>query len=358
MSRYALVSAVVVADTALLWLDGTDGWRLAPYAVAVALTVAVAGRLPFVAFLVALALAVLTGGSLALLVCTGFQAGYRASARRDLVVTACALSVYVSVLLLVVQRAPGAAEPWMALARVVMLTVLPLLAGRHLAREREHLRRERALIAEQERLRERLRIAHDMHDSLGHLLSLVSVRAAALEVGSLPPEQRRAVGGLADTARAAAAGLHEVVNALRGRDTPGLDDVGDLLARSRAAGSAVTIETSGEAVSLIDARASHAAYRVVQEGLTNAAKHASGTRITVSLDWQPDALLVSVTNAMPRRPAACVPADGNGPRGNGLRGLTERVAAAGGLLRVHPGPREFRLVAMLPLVAVPAGAAT
>ncbi|MGI5488590.1 sensor histidine kinase [Microtetraspora malaysiensis] len=350
MSRYALIAAVVVADAALLWLDGTQGQTLAAYAAAVALTMAAMNRLPFAAFLAALALAALTGGSLALLVCTGFQAGHRISARRDVVTTACALSAYVCVLLLAVRRPPGGEEPWISLARVVILTALPLLAGRYMAEQREHLRRERALIAEQERLRERLRIAHDMHDSLGHLLSLVSVQAAALEVGPLPPDQQRAVGGLADTARAAAAELHEVVNALRNNDAPGLDDIGGLVARSRAAGAAVTIETSGETVPLTDPKASHAAYRVVQEGLTNAVKHASGAPITVSVDWQPDALLISVANPMPRRP----PSSAGG--GSGLHGLTERVAAGGGLLHVHPGPREFRLVAMLPLVPVIAGA--
>lgn len=147
-----------------------------------------------------------------------------------------------------------------------------------------------------------------MHDSLGHLLSLVSVRAAALEVGQLPADQRQAVRGLADTARAAAAELHEVVNALRGHDVLGLEEIEGLVARSRAAGASVVFETSGEAVPLADPRAAHAAYRVVQEGLTNAVKHASGLPITVSLDWQPDALLISVTNPVPT--AAPPPAAG------------------------------------------------
>lgn len=352
MSRCALIAAVVIADTALLWADGTGGWTLAAYAGAVALTAALMGRVPFAAFFVSLVLALLTGASLALLVCTGCNAGHRISARRDVVVTACALCAYVCVLLLAVQRSPGAEEPWISLARVVVLTVLPLLAGRYVAQQREHMRRERALIAEQERLRERLRIAHDMHDSLGHLLSLVSVQAAALQVGPLPPGRRRAVGDLADTARAAAAELHEVVNALRDHDAPRVDDIDELVARTRAAGATVTIGTSGEAVPLTDPKASHAAYRVVQEGLTNAVKHAPGAPITVSLDWQPDALLVSVTNPVSRRP----PSSAGG--GSGLRGLTERVAAAGGLLRVHPGPREFHVVAMLPLAPALAGAAT
>lgn len=344
MSRYALAVAVAAADTALLWLDGTGGPPLAAYAVAVTLTMAAMHRLPFGAFLAALTLAVLTGGSLALLVCTGFQAGHRISTRRDVAVTAGAFTAYVCVLLLAIQRSPDDQDPWIALARVALLTALPLLAGRYVAQEREHLRRERALIGERERLRERLRIARDMHDSLGHLLSLVSVQAAALDVGPLPADRQQAVRGLAEAARAAAAELHEVVNALHGHDAPDLEEIGDLVARSRAAGAPVTIEMCGQAVPLIDPGASRAAYRVVQEGLTNAVKHAPGTPITVSLDWQPDALLISVTNPVPRRP----PSSAGG--GSGLPGLTERVATAGGLLRVHPGPREFRLVAMFPLV--------
>ncbi|MEU8379868.1 histidine kinase [Streptosporangium sp. NPDC048865] len=356
MPRHALTAAVVVvvADTTLLWLDGTRGWTLAAYTAAVALTTAATNRLPFAAFLAALALGLLTGGSLALLLCAGFQAGRRVSARKDVVVTACALGAYVCVLLLAVQRSPDAHEPWIGLARVVILAALPFLAGRYVAQQHEHSRRERALVAERERLRERLRIAHDMHDSLGHRLSLVSVQAAALEVSALPPGQRQAVRALADTARTAAADLHEVVNALRDHDTPGLGEIDDLVARSRAAGAAVTVGTSGEAVVLTDPKASRIAYRVVQEGLTNAIKHAAGTPITVSLDWQPDALLISVTNPVPRA-LSSFPSSGGG---NGLHGLTARVAAAGGLLRVHRGPREFRLVAILPLVPVLAGVTT
>ncbi|RJL27156.1 sensor histidine kinase [Bailinhaonella thermotolerans] len=352
MSRYAVIVAVMVADTALSWLDGSRGWAAVTYAVAVALVMAAMRRLPFAAFLAAVGLALFTGGSLALLVFTGFQAGRRIPARGEAVAAAGVLGAYAGFLLLAMERSSGVEDPRVRLARVVVLTALPLLAGRYVARQREHMRRERALVAERERLRERLRIARDMHDSLGHLLSLVSVQAAALQVAPLPGEQRRAVDGLAEAARAAAAELHEVVGALRDHDAPDLDDVGDLVERSRAAGARVTVETSGEAVPLIDRGVSRAAYRVVQEGLTNAVKHASGTPVTVSLDWQPDALLISVANPLPRR----APAPEGG--GSGLRGLAERVAGAGGLLRVHRGPREFRVVAMLPLAPAFAGAAS
>lgn len=85
---------VVIADAALSWVDGTAGRTLAAYAGAVALTTAPMGYLPLAAFFASLVLAVLTGASLALLVCTGCNAGHRISARRDVVVTACALCAY------------------------------------------------------------------------------------------------------------------------------------------------------------------------------------------------------------------------------------------------------------------------
>ncbi|GAA3018752.1 sensor histidine kinase [Streptosporangium longisporum] len=356
MVRYVLVVAVAVADTALLWLDGAGGWTLAAYAVSVASVMAAVDRLPFAAFLAALALAVFTGGSLALLVCTGFHAGHRVRTRSDVVVTAVVLAAYVGVVLMVAQRAPGGQEPWTVLARVAVLTVLPLLAGRYLVRQREQLRRERDLVAE----RERLRISRDMHDSLGHLLSLVSVRAAALEAGPLPADQRRAVHGLAAAARTAAAELHHVVGTLRRHEGPGLEGIDGLVARLRAAGVAVTAETSGRSVPLPGEDVARAAYRVVQEGLTNAVRHAPGAPVTLSLDWQPDALLVTVANLVPRR-APTGETGGTGPAGEtggtGLAGLSERVGAAGGLLRVRSEPHEFRLVAMLPLAPAATGAA-
>ncbi|GAA1014582.1 hypothetical protein GCM10009556_049180 [Acrocarpospora pleiomorpha] len=323
-----------------MWLDGTARWTLAAYAVLTALAMVMSRRMPFVAFLAALTLAVLTGGSYALLVCTGYQAGHRVSARRDVVVTVGATIAYLVFLLMVAHRSLIAPEPLVVLARVVVLTALPVMAGRYLAQQRE-------LSA----ARERLRIARDMHDSLGHLLSLVSVQAATLEVSPLPPDQRSVVRGLAGAARAAMAELHEVVGTLRRADSPGLEGIDELVACFRAAGVAVTLERSGPVAPLAEAGAGHAAYRVVQEGLTNAAKHAAGSAIRVSLDWQPDVLLVGVAN----------PADGRtrsaSTGGTGLAGLADRVRAAGGLLRVHDEPHEFQLIAMLPVVPDVVGAA-
>ncbi|UBU12889.1 sensor histidine kinase [Nonomuraea gerenzanensis] len=322
----AWVVAVVAADVALLWLDDPTA-GLVPYAVLTGLAMAASRRWPFPAFLAALTMAVLSGAAYALLICTGYRTGQRIVTRAHVAATAGAVLAYAGVLAMVAQR--SALEPGPVLARVALLTVLPVLAGRYLTRQRE-------LSADEERRR----IARDMHDSLGHLLGLVSVQAAALEVSALPPDQRQAVRGLAGSARAAVAELHTVVSTLRRSPGPGLEGVPALVERFRAAGGRVTLVRSGEPGHVAG---QGAAYRVVQEGLTNAARHAPGAPVQVTLGWEADALLVTVSNPLPGGHRA---AGG----GNGLAGLAERVREEGGLLRVHAGPHEFRLVAMLPLL--------
>jgi signal transduction histidine kinase len=231
----------------------------------------------------------------------------------------------------------------------VVFTVLPLVVGRYLAQHRRlvrtldahnrQLRTERALVAEKEQLRERLRIARDMHDSLGRRLSLVSVQAAALEVTDLPPTQRAAVGALAGSARDAVTELYQLIGSLRGgaADGPGADHIPALVAEFRAAGVPVTV--TGEAGALPPAT-SRAAYRVVEEGLTNAAKHATGHPVAIHLTHETGTMLVTVTNPV---------TSGTTPGGGyGLTGLAERAGAAGGLVDHRVTGGEFRLVAMLP----------
>ena len=231
----------------------------------------------------------------------------------------------------------------------VVFTVLPLLVGRYLAQHgrlvrtldahNRQLRTERALVAEKEQLRERLRIARDMHDSLGRRLSLVSVRAAALQVSDLPPEQRAAVGELAGSARDAVTELYQLIGSLRGGadDTPGAERIPALVDEFHAAGVPVTV--TGAAGALPPA-ASRAAYRVVEEGLTNAAKHAAGHPVAIQLTRETGTLLVTVTNPV-TSPDAC-------GGGYGLTGLAERAGAAGGFVDHRVDGGEFRLVAMLP----------
>lgn len=231
----------------------------------------------------------------------------------------------------------------------VVFTVLPLLVGRYLAQHRRlvrtldahnrQLRTERALVAEKEQLAERLRIAREMHDSLGRRLSLVSVQAAALQVTGLPTAQREAVGALAGSARDAVTELYQLIGSLRGtaEDTPGADRIAALVGEFRAAGVPVTV--TGAAGELPPA-VSRAAYRVVEEGLTNAAKHAPGHPVAIHLTRETGTLLVTVTN-----PVTADPGHGGG---YGLTGLAERAGAAGGFVDHRVTDGEFRLVAMLP----------
>jgi signal transduction histidine kinase len=187
-----------------------------------------------------------------------------------------------------------------------------------------------------------------MHDSLGHRHSLVSVQAAALEAAPLPPPQRAAAARLAAAARGALDELHELVGSLRdpaargGAEAPepGIEALAGLVAEFRAAGMAAGLRQHGPAQPL-PAAAAQAAYRVAREGLTNAARHAPGQPVTVSLDWEPGTLLLTVSNELP-------PGAQPGGPGLGLTGLDERVRLAGGLLDQAASAGRFRLFAMLP----------
>ncbi|MGY0056072.1 sensor histidine kinase [Streptomyces sp. LZ34] len=359
LGRPLLAAAVVVTDTALFMAARHGGplpWAAVGYALAVAGVVALGERAPAAAFTAALLLAALTGGSYVLLLWAAYGAGHRAVAGRDAAQVAGAALGWIAVRL-AAWPADAPAGPQL-ISVFVVFVALPLLVGRYLAQHRRlvaelgrrnrRLRRERELLAERERLRIRLRIARDMHDSLGRRLSLVSVQAAALEVAELPPGQREAVRQLAGTARGAMDELHELVGALRGTDetaarAPGAEAIDEVVAEFRAAGVPVALRRGGKPRPLPPA-AGEAVYRVVEEGLTNAARHAPGRPVTVCVTWEPDALLVTVVN-----PVADEPRDlGEAGGGHGLRGLAERMRQVGGFVDHRLSDDGFRLVAMVP----------
>jgi signal transduction histidine kinase len=215
----------------------------------------------------------------------------------------------------------------------LVFAALPLLAGRYVAAQRT--------VAD----RERLRIARDMHDSLGRRLSLAAVEAAALEVSELPPPQHHAVTRLAASIRASVTELHEILGLLRGeraaaRGMPALDG---LIEDFRAAGVAVSLRSHGTP-RLLPPQASEAAYRVIEEGLTNALRHAPGRPVSVVVAWEARALLVMVTNTADR--GAYTP-------GSGLAGLAGRLRHAGGFLSHELSGGQFRLRAVLPAAPAP-----
>ncbi|WP_328930351.1 histidine kinase [Streptomyces sp. NBC_00190] len=254
-------------------------------------------------------------------------------------------------------------------------TVMPGLASRYWSQRRTLLRalqerngqllRERAMVAGQARLRERQRIAQDMHDSLGHQLALISVHTGALEVDpKLTDRQREAVGVLRQASVAAMHELREVVGILRdGVAAPvpveeaaqpaarGVAGIAGVVEAARGAGTDVRMSVSGQPRPLV-AACDHAAYRIVQEALTNAYKHAPGAPITVELRYEDDSLVVEIANGPAAGPGAGEVVSG----GQGLTGLHERARLVGGM--VHAGAVEgggFRVAGVLPYGAEPAG---
>jgi signal transduction histidine kinase len=218
--------------------------------------------------------------------------------------------------------------------------------------------RERARRAEAEqgrrvveaRLAERTLIAREMHDVLAHRLSLLAVYAGALEYRPDSPPERlaEAAGVLRLGVHQALDELREVIGVLRHDDTGAvrsLPDVPALVAEAVAAGQTVRLE-DGVGAGEGPAVTGRTAFRVVQEGLTNARKHAAGQPVTVVLRIDGERLVVDVRNPLAAGPPGLGGLPGSGV---GLVGLTERVGLAGGTLDHEVTTAgEFRLRAELP----------
>ncbi|WP_405828562.1 sensor histidine kinase [Streptomyces sp. NBC_00105] len=217
--------------------------------------------------------------------------------------------------------------------------------------------------AERARMEAREEIAREMHDVLGHRLTLLSVHAGALEFNSGAPraEIERAAGVMRESARLALHDLREVIGVLRAgsgsasaegeRPQPELADLARLVAEARAAGGRIDLAgPPGEAAPPLVGRT---AYRIVQEALTNVRKHAPGAAVDVRVTGGPgDGLTVEVRNTRPPGPdpapaAAAVKTAGEGG-GQGLIGLGERARLAGGELTAVPADGGFRVQAWLP----------
>ncbi|HEX3361001.1 MAG TPA: histidine kinase [Solirubrobacterales bacterium] len=217
------------------------------------------------------------------------------------------------------------------------------------------LEEEGRLRADQARAAERERIAREMHDVLAHRISLLSLHAGALEYRpDAPPEEIAATAGVVREAAAAALEeLRDVIGVLReGTEgesrppQPRLADLPALIEESRVAGMRIEAELDlPEAGGPIG----RTAYRVVQEGLTNARKHAPGVLVSVKVTAAAETLRIEIRNPAPLSPppAAALPG-----AGSGLIGLGERVQLADGVLRHEwDDAGGFVLIAMLPVEA-------
>jgi signal transduction histidine kinase len=254
-----------------------------------------------------------------------YLAGRRTSARPVVAAFGAVLGagLLAAVLVDVVERGGfglvfGLYDWFLAVLALLLTAVLPWLAGRYRRQGAEMV----AAGLERAALLERTRIAREMHDSLGHEWGLVALRAAALEVSpNLDEHTRVQAGELRAGVTAAAERLHEIVRLLGG---PEETDLAGLVARATAAGQVV--ELTGEA----PAPVASLAHRVVREGLTNAARHAPGTPVTVRVETTGGHTTVTVEN-----PLGAEAGRGNG---SGLAGLREAVG------NLDAGPRDGRFV--------------
>ncbi|WP_047869895.1 sensor histidine kinase [Nocardiopsis sp. RV163] len=230
-----------------------------------------------------------------------------------------------------------------------MLLVVPMVFGLWVGTRRqlidrlheraERLEREQHMMADKAITAERTRIAREMHDVVAHRVSLMVLHAGGLEVSAEDPRTVEAAGLIRTTGREALTELRGILGVLR-EDTdaaptapqPVLSDLDRLVEEWRAAGMPIDREEAGPARPL-PAGVQRTAYRIVQEGLTNAAKHAPGAAVTLRLHYADRQLEVEVANAPGRGPAAPMPRSGFG-----LTGLRERVVLSGGSLSAGACP--------------------
>jgi signal transduction histidine kinase len=200
---------------------------------------------------------------------------------------------------------------------------------------------------------ERLRIARELHDVVAHTMATINVQAG-VAAHVLPTQPEAAAESLQAIKTASKEGLRElraILNVLRQADdtdptqpAPGTAQLEDLIAGARRAGLETAFEVTGDPVRL-PAAVDLAAYRIIQESLTNTIRHAGPATASVCLGYQDDELLIEVTDTGRGQPAIA----GNGG-GHGLEGMRERAATVGGTVEAGPGPAGgFRVAARLPL---------
>lgn len=259
--------------------------------------------------------------------------------------------------LFVSQVQPGHNQPYDAIAACLMFaTAWGLGAVARLRRVYLTEARAQAAAAEAAAAAERTQIARELHDVVAHHVSIVAVQAEAALV-LLPDRPERAAASLeliGTTAREALTELRHLLGVLRAPDespptSPGssLADLDAMLERIRESGLEVDLSVRGTPVPLGPV-IGLTAYRVVQEALTNALRHAPSRHAAVVLEYEPESICVSVGNLNDGAASSPV-GDRRGAPGFGLAGLTERVTSCGGTLTVGPTARGgFAVSARLP----------
>jgi signal transduction histidine kinase len=247
--------------------------------------------------------------------------------RREARAAAAATALLVAACAVAYLPPPGRADDmFLPAAAAVVVGVTAQLVRERRARAEAQARRVAA--------EERLRIARDLHDVLGHSLGGIAVQSStgrlALDAGA-PDAARDALVAIESASRESMREVREVLGMLRDSGAPGLEALDDLVGTSRAAGLTVEVARHGDLAGL-PPDTSRTAYRVVQEALTNAAKHAGPGRVRVAVRRTAGLLAVEVVDEGRGAPAA----GSTGPPGHGLVGMRERVTAAGGTMAAGP----------------------
>ncbi|MEV5171034.1 histidine kinase [Streptomyces flaveolus] len=203
-----------------------------------------------------------------------------------------------------------------------------------------------ALEERTEQLLERTRIARELHDSIGHALTVAVVQAGAARAAGDPEFTDRALGAIEETGRAALEDLERVLGVLREAERPvsarpTLADAGRLLESARASGAKIDAEVTGP-LEAVPGPVSREGYRILQEALTNVLRHAGAVPVRVRVAVGDGTLALEVRNPLP----GAIPGSG---RGSGLRGIRERAALLGGAARTGPDEGDWQVHAELPV---------
>jgi signal transduction histidine kinase len=248
----------------------------------------------------------------------------------------------------------------MQTAAHVALIAVPVLAAEALRNRRSYVQlllerldlaeRTREEEAERRAEQERLRIARDLHDVVAHTLTTINVQAgvAAHLLDRDPSHTRDALVAIESASHEALEELRAILGVLRepgGEEiplepVPDLDALGALVEQTRRTGLPVSFEIEGKQPEHVPDAVQLAAFRILQESLTNTRRHAPGAEVHVNLAYRDDRLRLAVENDSPG-------INGNRP-GVGILGMRERATALGGMLDAHRSDEYFRVVAELP----------
>lgn len=273
---------------------------------------------------------------------------FTVAAYRPLKVSASAAALTVPFLLIHLFTHEAAIPGLLGVVPATAWVVVPFAIGVTVRLQREAREREQAEAVRERVAGERLRIAQEVHDVVGHGLAAIKMQAdVALHLlGRDPHQAERSLQAISRTATEALSEVRSTLAVVRQHDTdraptPGLDRLDDLLRRMTEAGLRVELETTGTRRELPDA-VDVGGYRVVQESLTNVLRHSRHKIATVRLSYGPDAVVIEVSN-----PDDAERAD-NGS-GFGIQGMAERVGAVGGEFSAgHTDDGHFRVRASLP----------